>query len=625
MITNFSYRKHLDGLRAISVIAILLFHINPRILPGGYLGVDVFFIISGYLITSLLTVEYMSTGKIDFKNFYLRRFRRLFPSFLLVLVLTLVGSILRLFPSQLVDLSKSLISSLFGISNLYFNNTTSYFGNSASEKPLLHIWSLSVEEQFYLVWPIAILILISRYSKKWLTPCAIASLCFVFSYFENTRIPTSVFYLPYFRLYEFIFGASLAWYLLDERKSHIASKWLAVLSFLTLGAIFLFVDSSHTVPGKISIPLILATAGLIAFGDALANWNILTWKVSQYLGRRSYTIYLVHWPLIVIASINTYSPQNTLIKDISLFILSIALGSFIFKYFEEPIRRKAIRVKYLYVSSIVAWCLLMLLSVLIVKFEGVVLFQNKNPIFTQSQIENGKQHRFIARIEMCQKKGWDSCDSLSPVAKNALVVGDSHAPDALTILHYFAPKDNFAVSTLGGCPPSNRMKSLVPAAHPSLDQCISLNRQRYDVKYLRNFDYIAIDVLFDWYSPSDLMKYLDFLQSNRIKKVIVFGQYLTLSTDLPDLINKYGYDCNEVSKYIEKDGNLNGYRVLARFMKDKGYLFVPAKISKSNPLPCSLWNRKGVPFSWDDQHVSYEFVFALFEDSRLTVQHYLDK
>ena len=621
---KFEYRPHIDGLRAVSVLAILLFHINPRVLPGGYLGVDVFFVISGYLITSLLTVEYLNSKTINFRYFYSRRFRRLFPSFILIVFLTFLASIFRLFPGQLVDFSKSLIASLFGVSNIYFNSTTNYFGNASSEKPFLHIWSLSVEEQFYFVWPLLILLILRKFPRKWQLLFALATLSFFYSCTANTRMPGNVFYLPFFRFYEFIFGASLAWFLLNDKKFNPLTKCLTIPSFAILSAGFLLLDSSHSSPGKYSIPILISTLSLIAFGDSTSRWNVLNWKIFRFLGRRSYTIYLVHWPLIVLTSVNSVSSNSSILKDITLFVLSIFLGSIIFKFYEDPIRRKPIKIRNL-VSCFLAICLLLIsASFMLIKNRGVTWIEQSHSLFSPIQIEEGRQDRFRSRIEICQLKGWDRCDALLPQRRNALIIGDSHAVDALTLLHKFLPADNFAMSTLGGCPPTNIMKSLAPAMHPKLETCIEINKKRYNVNYLNKFDYIAIDVLFGWYSPAELIRYLDFLRANNVRKIIVLGQYLTLRTDLPDLINKHGFDCERISEYIERDVNTSGYVDLKNHMRNLGYYFLEPQILKNSPLECPLWNGNRDLFSWDSQHVSYEFVFELFGDYRTEVVDYLD-
>ena len=154
-----NYRSDIDGIRAIAIISVLLFHIDSTYLSGGFIGVDIFFVISGFLITNLIKKEIESTGKFSFTNFYIRRIRRLFPALIVVLVLTTISATLILSPTHLSRFGGALTSSLFSLSNLYFWLEADYFDESSKLKPLLHTWSLSIEEQFYFVWSITLMFL----------------------------------------------------------------------------------------------------------------------------------------------------------------------------------------------------------------------------------------------------------------------------------------------------------------------------------------------------------------------------------------------------------------------------------------------------------------------------------
>lgn len=196
---EFAYIPHLDGLRAISVFAILTFHLRPDWLPGGFLGVDIFFIISGFLITSLLSNEIQNHGRIDFSRFYLRRFKRLFPSFILIILITLITSYFLFDQQKFVSVAKTALFSILGISNIYFYKTANYFDLASIEKPLLHIWSLNVEEQFYFIWPLLLLATYRLVQKKSKYFYLLIGILFLLSVYFNLSYPVATFYLPFFR------------------------------------------------------------------------------------------------------------------------------------------------------------------------------------------------------------------------------------------------------------------------------------------------------------------------------------------------------------------------------------------------------------------------------------------
>ena len=162
---DLSYKPHIDGLRAIAVVGVMLFHFGFENFPGGFVGVDLFFVISGFLITRIIINEFLYTGTFDFISFYLRRARRIIPALYFTLLITFVFSIIILSPQHLQQFGSSLIYAVFGVSNIFFWKESSYFDTTSIYKPLLHTWSLGVEEQFYIVWPFLIVFLLYKLPK----------------------------------------------------------------------------------------------------------------------------------------------------------------------------------------------------------------------------------------------------------------------------------------------------------------------------------------------------------------------------------------------------------------------------------------------------------------------------
>jgi peptidoglycan/LPS O-acetylase OafA/YrhL len=166
---DLTYKPHIDGLRAIAVLSVILFHFDFDMFPGGFVGVDLFFVISGFLITRIIASELISTGSFEFKNFYLRRVRRIIPALYFTIFLSFIFSVLMFSPQHFERFGSSLIYAVFGLSNIFFWQESSYFDTTSIFKPLLHNWSLSVEEQFYIFWPIIIVCLLNKIPKATLT------------------------------------------------------------------------------------------------------------------------------------------------------------------------------------------------------------------------------------------------------------------------------------------------------------------------------------------------------------------------------------------------------------------------------------------------------------------------
>lgn len=617
---TYTYIPHLDGLRAISVLAILAFHLRPDWLPGGFLGVDVFFIISGFLITSLLIDEIQNRGRINFSQFYLRRFKRLFPSFILVILLTIISAFLLFDQQKFISVAKTALVSIFGISNLYFYKTSSYFDLSSIEKPLLHIWSLNVEEQFYFIWPLLLLTtyrFFLRHSKSFFILLGILILV---SIYFNLNYSVATFYLPFFRFYEFLIGVGLA--LFPWRKSAflIHSRTYFFCSIIVLLGVFLTVDATSLLPGPLSLLFILPIAYLISKGGMRSRSNILEMKFFKYIGKRSYTIYLVHWPIIVFYLESNSSQQLSAFECIFLMLLIFLVSHILYQFYELPLRISHNGSKSFWISMLTMTLLVLAVCIPTSIMNKKPLTNQSGLIYTQSDIDSGKQLRFSTRIKICEIKGWEKCDIPLSEKFNVLIMGDSHAVDALNAMYAVFPDIDYSMSELGGCPPTKRMTELVPRTFPDLVKCVELNKTRFDVEYLKQFDAIVINVLFSWYPPEELNRYTVFLKKSGIKKVIVFGGYFETKSELPVLINQYGFNEDIVLGDVIPIGETD--LVLREPTKDLGYLFISKKKSLCILSDCSYW-KSGIPFTWDSHHLSFEFTESLLVKQKNAVDAYL--
>lgn len=332
------YRADIDGLRAAAVLAVLFYHFDLSLFSGGFTGVDIFFVISGFLITQNIMAD-IASGSFSFVRFYARRIKRLFPALYATLLLSLLFSHLLFTPEHHAQFGKSLLASLLSVSNILFWKEAGYFDTSVEFKPLLHTWSLAVEEQFYLVWP-ALLLVLSRLGRKWLLLfLLISSVISVYWAERWLKIdPSGAFFLTPFRLAEFACGAVLVWLLPFQPKNKLLLEPLLAVGFLCIGwSIFAF-SKQTPFPGLHALLPSLGAALIIYSGQArLLGW-LLRNPVSAGIGLISYSLYLIHWPLLIFYKYWKYS-ELTQPDRLGLLLACFLLAGLSWKCIEQPFRK----------------------------------------------------------------------------------------------------------------------------------------------------------------------------------------------------------------------------------------------------------------------------------------------
>jgi peptidoglycan/LPS O-acetylase OafA/YrhL len=336
-----AYRPEIDGVRAIAVLGVLLFHAGFPAFSGGYAGVDVFFVISGYLITRTILAG-IDAGQFSYLGFFVNRVRRLFPALLTTIGVSFLIGALLFNPPHLKKLAEAAIVSVLGVSNIYFWSEASYWDIESAFKPLLHTWSLAVEEQFYLVWP-PLLLLASRASNKriarivLLTTLGLTSL--VFAGYLSLHHPRATFYWMPWRAFEFMIGAAVIWLEVIARPRGQLWREIMAAGGLAMIIVPFLVYTDHTpfpVPGALS-PCI-GTALLIWAGGSCLTSRLWTNRPMIWTGRISYSLYLVHWPLIIYYNYWRFAPP-TLLEQIGLVIGSFALAIPLNAFVEKRFRR----------------------------------------------------------------------------------------------------------------------------------------------------------------------------------------------------------------------------------------------------------------------------------------------
>ncbi|WP_144244377.1 acyltransferase family protein, partial [Pseudohaliea rubra] len=295
-----AYRPEIDGLRALAVLPIVLFHAGFAWLPGGYVGVDIFFVISGYLLGTIVSRD-IAGGRFSVRRFYARRARRLLPAMLAMLAVTLVAGYFLLLPGELLRLAQATLSVLLLVPNIYFwESATSYFGLDIATEPLLHTWSLGVEEQFYLLLP-ALLLVSARLRRPWLLLAALLLISFLVNVSLMTIDSSSSFYLLPGRAWELLAGVLLGRYGGKLRAHRGSAGALGVAGLLLCTLPMVLLDETSPFPGSNALWPVLGTAALLAAtkdSDTGVSW-LLARAPLVAIGRVSYSLYLWHWPVVV--------------------------------------------------------------------------------------------------------------------------------------------------------------------------------------------------------------------------------------------------------------------------------------------------------------------------------------
>ncbi|WP_322068592.1 acyltransferase family protein [Paraburkholderia bannensis] len=345
-----SYRPDIDGLRALAVVAVVVFHAFPDALAGGFVGVDIFFAISGYLISQHI-IETLDQNRFSLIDFYSRRIKRIYPALIIVLIASLAAGLVLMASGELARLARDALASVAFVANIYFYTTQDYFTQGASASALLHLWSLGVEEQYYIVWPVALFLLWKFTSRRVATLLILAAilLSLASSVYLSATHASAAFYLPVTRFWELLFGSTLAWieFLAAHRRAagqqpgaaYAALRNLAALAGLLLIAASLVLFDPKTVfPGwRAALPAGGATLVIAAGAQAWLNRRVLSLRPFVYIGLISYPLYLWHWPILVFVRLLSSGAPTTAMLLMAV-VGAFALSAMTFNFIEAPAR-----------------------------------------------------------------------------------------------------------------------------------------------------------------------------------------------------------------------------------------------------------------------------------------------
>ncbi len=548
------YRADIDGLRAIAVLSVVIFHAFPDFLKGGFVGVDIFFVISGFLISGII-YQNLENKKFSFIDFYGRRIRRIFPALILVMLFCLFFGWQVLLAEEYKQLGKHVTCGAMFVSNFCLWLESGYFDNSAESKPLLHLWSLGIEEQFYIVWPL-FLWLSFRYKKIILPLLAVfIFISFYLSLFFSTQRPIEAFYLPPTRFWELFAGATLAYFSVFKKNITFigrSSNFISIIGIFLIIIGIIAINKTDPFPGWRALFPVAGAFMLIAAGEkAFINRNILANKYAVWIGLISYPLYLWHWPLLAFARV-IYADRVTTADIFAIIAVSIFLSWLTYILLEKPIRFGN-KIVLKTISLLVAMSLVSGMGYIVYIREGI---SERNDIFHKlysltrlNIVTEWRFHDCHMQIDQGDKNFPDR-DLCVDQNKRPLVVlwGDSIAASLYAGLKNLQKERKFGIAqfTANSCPP------LVGYENPKRNLCKEINDD--NIKYFKKIKPDIVLLAAAWRDGSNYpLEYLantvQQLKNSGIKKIVMLGQLPSWKAELPRVLLNNSIDYRLQNKF----------------------------------------------------------------------------
>ena len=624
--SNFKYRKDIDGLRAVAVISVILFHMNPSWLPGGFLGVDIFFVISGYLITSIIHRQVIE-GNFSFYEFYNRRMKRILPAFFTVVLSCLIVGYFILLPHEYLMLGKSAFSTVFFASNVYFAKSAGGYFEDNETLPLLHTWSLSVEEQYYFIAPILLISLI----KLGVKPRALIYTLVVtalISFIGATVIATSDtsfakwnYYMLPSRIGELLIGSILALLLNNDYQLRSSNKW-SIAGALLITVSFLLIDGGSVFPGVNALWACLGVAFIIFSKPNNIINRLLSVKPLTYIGLISYSLYLWHWPVLAFLRYLDPSIQSVqLLPNTKLFFvaaLTWLLAHLTFKLIEFKTRatKTPFPKTFTFYLAVPSLAVLVIFVIILVKGGAPSRFDG----FVSDQA-------YVTPKSMCSMTSERGCVlSSGESGIKVALVGDSHAQALESFFHLFGQKNDFTFYDYASssCAPGKPLThvSSVPLCRKSrealqdnieiLDAVILVGR--WENSFFSTYDNTVrkqLGPVPDYYSR--LRAVISDFKSKGVKKIIIVNQ-----------VPKYGQNINKLqvhSVLSERRFELDNLFVkanekISELAKESEIFVVDFSSIFCGKGTCTPFDETGKSLYFDDDHLNIygsKWLFSQYE------------
>ena len=609
------YRPEIDGLRTIAVLSVIIYHAEfllggHKLLPGGFLGVDVFFVISGFLITSLMMKEFEKTGTISIRNFYERRARRLLPALLVVMLASMPFAWLYLLPEQLIDYAKSLISSLLFGSNFYWNHSLQQYGaESGLLKPFLHTWSLAVEEQYYIVFPL-ILLAIYKWCKSHSIVLLLAGLLLSLQFAEwmSPQNASFSFYLLPSRFWELLAGGLLANILHfhpQKENDALLNKTMPILGLFLIVHSVIFTRLSTTHPGFVTLMPVIGTILIIWFSskNELVT-KTLSSKSFVFVGLISYSLYLWHYPIFAFFRIEGLFDSN--VGRIAAIALTFLLSMISVKILEKPFRSAKTTPNRIFIPLIiVVTALIAGLAFFIVTNQG---FSDRyTSVFSTMTKNNVNQRRNLLKEEICKDHNEDSvCGRPKEDKVNVFVLGDSHGVDGLNTLITAYPDANFIIAGQSGCPPLINLNGLTP----SYKKCSSVNKARFKkIEQLApELDYIALSQVPGHKKIKGTIETINWI-SNLNLKLLYFGSGPRFKNEVVPEIIRQQIPSDKINELINEMAGFGQFKIddiLEPVVKKNDGIYLKKRAFFCPHDSCSVIMTDGSLMTYDTGHLTYD-------------------
>jgi len=564
---KFTYRPEIDGLRAIAVGAVILYHAQITILghqpfKGGFIGVDIFFVISGYLITSIILKELVTTGSFSFKHFYERRIRRILPALLFVMLVSLPFAWMYLLPSGFVDFSKSILYSLGFSSNFYFHYSGQEYGAiSGWFKPFLHTWSLSVEEQFYILFPLVLLVTF-KYLRKYLIHILIFG--FIVSLgladWGSRNYPSASFYYLPARMWELLAGSILAYFEINNghrTKNSILNSILPFIGLILIAHSILFFNVEIFHPSFFTLSPIIGVCLIIWFSsENELTTKILSTKLFVGIGLISYSLYLWHYPIFAFSRTTSLIDGNIFIQFfVAIIIIILSIISYLF--IEKPFRNNNFNFKKILNTIFLIFGILIIFNSYILFKGGKVNRLNimidqgiSSPLFisdckfSTSETDFMNNDFFIKNFTECKKK-YD---------KFILILGDSHSVDLYNSISKLSKSDEFIIGlNKGGCRPLDK----------NIDKCHYNNSLEFIKKFNENIKYIFFTHKGSYFLTNIGTK--KDISSSKLRKLPLNFNQINYTINYLKKIKQINSNLIYIGPHIEPNVDLN-YKTLKNFL-----------------------------------------------------------
>lgn len=607
------FRNDINGLRSIAALLVVFYHFKLFLFDGGYIGVDIFFVISGYLMNEICVKTLNDKGWVI--SFYRKRINRIYPALLFTCALTAIVSIIILPPSFLGDIKNQVLSALSFTSNIYYWKATSgYFSSVASSYLLLHTWSLGVEFQYYLVFPLAIWLANNRIfggKPHILYAIAIGASLFLCLFIVKDK-PSAAFYLLPTRAWE-LFAGAFASSLYYKNPYSNATQYFSVAIIILF---CIFFDDSLQWPGLYTIIPVCATAALL-HARVSNDLTILRFRLAQYLGSASYSIYLMHWPVTSIVYNMGYEPA--LPGKIGLSLLSIGLGIMSYHFVEMRFKKFNFRV---------ATCAITVAVVCFVSYQlQISRMWTASEILAMDRFNRGYENTDEGKLQFgskpfaCFYTGKEGevydpehCLTRSNQKKNILLIGDSHMADMSMAFREIFPNANIMQATLSACP-------LIPGTARSLE-CEKFTDEIYSrINKIGELDNVFISAY--WADQKDIdslskkiHQAVASIKSSTNAHVYIIGQTKVFEMGLPrtiqlmqsDRVNSYrNINIDKVNQQLSHDLRVLGVDYLDIYEVGCG------------SVDCHLMSEDGTPMLFDTDHLTHKWaVLAVKQFSAIT-------